>query len=228
MNVFNKEKFEFIDLNDPKITVQDMTFNTCQFEYCNISDHQLAEERALIKNVSINKCVVKGSSIGNNIFEDITVDGLKTNGLLQTWAAVFKHVILKGKIGRIMITTDWPNEDDKTLYSSFLEANDAFYKKIDWALDISNAEFEEFEVKGIPGHLIKIDHETQGILLKERLLNIDIDKLGLKRKIFKYAIEDLLDSRYDDWLIVAPKKSRNFDDLYHDLNILKNANLIKD
>ena len=43
-------------------------------------------------------------------------------------------------------------------------AGQAFYQKIDWALDISRGEFRDLELKGIPARLVRRDPETQLIV----------------------------------------------------------------
>lgn len=47
---------------------------------------------------------MQGSSLHCAVVEDVLVDGLQTSDLHQAWGAVFKHVALRGKIGRLIVT----------------------------------------------------------------------------------------------------------------------------
>lgn len=56
----------------------------------------------LSKRVRLSNAVFRKCSVRAAVVEDVLVHGLKTSGLFQTWAAVFRHVTLKGKIDRVM------------------------------------------------------------------------------------------------------------------------------
>lgn len=49
----------------------------------------------LSKRVRLSNAVFRKCSVRAAVVEDVLVHGLKTSGLFQTWAAVFRHVTLR-------------------------------------------------------------------------------------------------------------------------------------
>ena len=96
---------------------------------------------------------------------------MKTNGDLQTWGAVFKHVMFRGKIDLLMISPAIkggmaPPETQR----AFDAANDQYYRGVDWALDISQADFVDCDIQRVPANLVRRDPETQVVVTRERAM----------------------------------------------------------
>jgi hypothetical protein len=103
-------------------------------------------------------------------FEDVTVDTLRLPALHMLGGCVFKHVILRGKIGPLMTippNSMSPNESELTAGVV------AKYEDVDWALDISEAVFSDADFYYVPGELIRRDENTQGLLRREAFRDID-------------------------------------------------------
>jgi hypothetical protein len=153
------------------------------------------------------------------------IDGLRTHNLLACWGTVFKHVVLRGQIGRIMISpavatgTATPEEQ-----RAFEEANKAYYASVDWALDIREAEFEEADIRGIPAALIRRDPETQIVVTRQNALEGNWRSVDLSGTWWATSIEFLLDRPSDpDIVLVAPKRHRRFRELLEALRRLRKA-----
>ena len=182
MRVFEKEEFRsFYD--DGGQVFQDLEFRRCHFVSSAISITKDPRLRSTVRNVKLINCQQHGCAIDTAVLEDVLIDGLKTNGLVQTWGAVFKHVTMRGKIGRIMLsplvaTGQAPPEVQR----AFDEANAEYYAKVDWALDISEGEFEELDIRGVSARLIRraVDRElhlAKGSLPKVVPKDVIIDHL---------------------------------------------------
>jgi hypothetical protein len=95
------------------------------------------------------------------VLEDVIVDSLKTIGLLQVWGAALKHVTLRGRVGEIMFS---PQVDlglaPEDVQSAFRKANAAYYRSVDWAIDIREADPDDLELAGIPGRLVRRNPEN--------------------------------------------------------------------
>ncbi|MFP3710416.1 hypothetical protein SB783_41270, partial [Paraburkholderia sp. SIMBA_009] len=101
------------------------------------------------------------------VFEDVVVEDLSTNPILLVWAAFFRRVTLKGKIGKINLNlTPEAFCTDADRLRQFETARAAFYAETDWALDISDARLLGLRCEGVPLHLIRRDPQTQVILDK--------------------------------------------------------------
>ena len=152
------------------------------------------------------------------------MDGLKTHGLLQTWGAVFKHVTLRSKIGRIMVSPFVaPGKATPEQQRAFDAANAAYYANVDWALDISEAEFEECDLRRVPAHLVRRDPETQVVVKRENALRGEWRKLDLSRTYWASAIEGFLAEGDRDVILVAGKRQKGFRDLLDGLEKLREA-----
>jgi hypothetical protein len=127
--------------------------------------------RSTVRDVKLIQCEQRGCALEAAIVEDVLVDGFKTNGLFQTWGAVFKRVTLRGKIARVMISPSVATaQATAQQQGAFDEANAAYYENGDWALDISEAEVEELDIRGVPARLIRRDPDSQVVVTRERAM----------------------------------------------------------
>lgn len=220
---------KFVDLHDRNSArlFQNLHFLNCQFESCSLSFTKKPERRSIVRDVRIENCEVRGCMIYPAILQDIHVDGLKTYGMLTIWGAVFARVSLTGKIGGIKISpyVD-PKQRTSTMQKRFDEANAAFYPSIDWALDISAAEFtDEIDIRGIPARLIRRDPKTQVVVTREKALEGTWRQLDLSGTYWPTAIEFLLNRDDPDVVLVAPKHHRTFGRLLQGLEQLREAGI---
>lgn len=226
-----REFHSFTDRNSKKV-FSDLAFVKCHFVGCNVSNATDPKYRSTIKNIAIIDCEQHGSSLGAAIVEDTTVDGFKTHGLFQTWGAIFKHVTLKGKLGRIMTSPFAPAFIASTmkkldLQRAFDKANALYYSSVDWALDIREAQFEEADLRGIPARLVLRDAETQFILTREKALEGKWREVDLSGTHWKTSIEFLSESGSQDEILVAPKRHPRYRPLLAGLWALRDAGVVE-
>jgi hypothetical protein len=225
--VFENQTFRCFYDQDSGAVFSDLEFRDCSFESCRISITEDPKLRSVVRNVKLVNCSQRGCAIDAAILEDVVVDGLKTRSqLLQIWGAVFKHVVLKGRIDRVMIT--WSlgtiEVDKPEIQRAFLTSNMAFYREVDWALDISGAEVNEIDIRGIPASLIRRDPETQVVVTRERAMETPWKDMDLNETLWKTWIAEFLDSEIEtDVVLAAPKRHRNYYRLLEDLHRLRDA-----
>jgi len=94
--------------DDGKHVYTDVELIKCSFVGCGLSITRVPADRTIVRNARIHNCDVRGCAINTAVIEDTVIDGLKTYNLLQCWGAVFKHVVFKGRIGRVMISPPYP------------------------------------------------------------------------------------------------------------------------
>jgi hypothetical protein len=174
----------------------------------------------------MRNCVCAGipEAVWCPIVEDVVVDHLRIENELHTWGAVFRHVTLRGRIGRVMIRTFVsltlePPEKLRPLN----EANAEYYRTVDWALDISQAEFADCDIRGIPARLIRRDPETQVVVTREKAVEGAWKELDLSRTHWQVALDFMLNRGDGDVVLVAPKRSRRFKELLAGLELLRKA-----
>lgn len=225
MKKFEGQEFvQWFD-RDSGAIYSDLEFVRCRFESSGLSITRDPMLRATVRNMRLTKCEQRGSAIDAAIIEDVLVDGLKTNGLLQTWGAVFKHVTLRGKIGRIMVSPlVAPGSATPEEQRAFDVANAEYYAGVDWALDISEAEFEgECDLRRVPAPLVRRDPDTQVVIKREKAMSGKWRDLDLSKTYWASAIEGFLQEGDPDIVFVAGKRDRKFRDLVDGLKKLRDA-----
>ena len=172
--------------------------------------------RPVIRAVGLRRCRIL-SSVGctliGAIVEDVLVEDLKTDGMVQTWATVFKHVRLRGKIGWLMFSDLFTPCDPPTskLQQTIAKANADYYSKVDWALDISQAEFQDLDCRGVPSRLVRRNPETQMMLTRQRVLERQ-DSIGAGGEYWEALVKlflrraDGYGGPMDDAICVVPRQ----------------------
>lgn len=204
---------------------EDIEFRRCSFISSAISITRNPSRRSTVRRCRIISCEQRGCAIDTAILEDVLVDGLLTHGLLQTWGAVFKHVTLRGRLGRIMtsdrIATGTATASEQR---AFDEANAAYYAAVDWALDLREAEFtDEPDFRGIPARLVIRDPASQVVVTRERAMQGTWRQVDLSNTYWEAYIQGMLTYGYPDVVLVAPKRSRRFRKLRDGLAKLRDA-----
>ena len=102
-----------------------------------------------------------------------------------------------------------------SLQRTFEKANAEYYSTVDWALDIKEAEFDDFDCRGVPSRLVRRNPETQMMLTRERVLAC-VDEVAAGGKYWEGLIKLFLDKSpydcHDDAIYVVPRKPpRGFD-----------------
>ena len=224
MRVFEDQLFHrFVDY-DSNAEFADIEFRRCDFRGCLVSKTHQPSVRTTIRGISLIDCTENGCSIGTAIVEDVIVDTLRAPGLFQCFGAVFKHVVLRGKFDRLMFSSavDLLGQNPN-LQQAFDEANAEYYRHVDWALDISQGEFKELDLRGVPGHLIRRDPETQVRVTRRRALEGAWRELPFEEVVTSGCITLMLQQELPDLVIIAPKRHRKFKHRLHDLQLLRQA-----
>lgn len=226
MQVFRDQEITDAIVHKPRgRVVSDMEFEKCRFWNCGFIGDYGPADRPVVRRLSFRNCSEKASWIFGPIIEDVMVDGLRTTGLLITFGAVFKHVILRGKIGQIKMNACFQvgptGRHELERERAYQEANSQFYQQVDWALDISEAEFLECDIDGIPSHLIRRDPDTQVVIKRENAINVEWQRLNLEQTWWDLSINNLIEEGRDDRVLIAPKRHRKFKELVQGLRMLR-------
>jgi len=206
----SRQRFRGYDDRDSGALIEGLTFDRCEFDDCIVSIGRTPALRTTVRNCEFLRCVVQRScGVYTPVVEDSTVDGLKTPGTLFLRGAVFKHVVLKGKIGGLVVAP--PRVTSVGSEEAFRIANREYYSTVDWALDLTQVEAQlELELAQVPGHLVRRDPTTQILVTRERLLAADWRKIDLEGTPYDIALDRLAREGYDSRVLVAPSGHRSF------------------
>ena len=132
--------------------LEHMTFKRCYFKGQGLSMVQRPEKRTIVRHMVLEDCETTGCTIGPAILDTVRVRNLKTSRLLQVWAAAFRRVKLEGRMPSLMVSPYFDAMLSQTpMQRRFEEANHEFYTTVDWAVDITEAEFPAIELLARPG-----------------------------------------------------------------------------
>lgn len=226
MRLFIDQTFDGFDDRDSGAVFSDLEFRRCHFEGCTLSLTSKPSLRSTVRNVRLIECSETGMTLRSAIVEDVVVDDFKTHG--QPFfidGAVFKHVVLRGRIEDIVISPligssrEWERPQP-----AFDKANAEYYRHVDWALDISQAEFKAFTFRGgIPVHLIRRDPETQVIVTRQKAIDGKWRELAYQDGLCKTSLDLFLKREDPATILVAPKRHRKFPNYLADLQLLREA-----
>jgi hypothetical protein len=106
---------------------------------------------------------------------------------------------------------------------AFDEARSVYYAQVQWALDISTAEFRDLDLRGVPTHLVRLDPETQAVVTRDSIAAGSWTRLKLKHPVWKVIFNRMLAFGDPDAIVSAPKLSSDFETLMKDLKLLHRA-----
>lgn len=109
--------------------------------------------------------------MGPVIFDELTVDGFDCNDLQIVNACAFRHVVFRGVIRRVNVS--WQPITSAPKFAANIERlNREFHSNVDWALDLSEAEFDDTVVRlDVPYSLIRLDPGRQVIVPQRAVLS---------------------------------------------------------
>ncbi|MBT2539178.1 hypothetical protein J7E99_00280 [Streptomyces sp. ISL-44] len=182
----------------------------CEFNGCDLAQFDDPGLGLVVRDLTAERITVKRSFVDGVRFEDVVIDGLALSSLTHLNGCVFRHVTLRGRIGPVMTTP--PNFSlPEEMQAAFAAGIEAYYADADpdadWALDISEAEFEEADLYYVPGHLVRRDPETQFLLHRDRLVGIDVGQLSTFARI---AVDRFESTPFSSIVAVAPRRAGYF------------------
>lgn len=204
-------------------TIEGFEMVRCEFQGAHLVQFDDAEMNLVIRNVTLTKCVAKRrSSVHGARIEDVLVDGLTTGPEALIDSCVFRHVTLRDRIGSVMFQPP-PSTMDEAMREAFISTVLRYYRDVDWAIDISEAEFSgDVNFFFVPGDLVRRDPETQFLLRRETLAGVNLDPFPVRARIEAGRFEV---TPFDSIVAIAPKRSKNFDQIRADLEELRKAGL---
>lgn len=230
--MFEGEEFFRFQDRDSGALFADLEFRKCLFRSCSVGLTRTFDpkKRTTIQNVRLLDCEAAGCFIGPAILQDVVVDGLKTPKVVIADGCVFKHTVIMGRVDRVIIGPIIPpvgiyEENRAKIAGWFEKANAEYYKTVDWALDISEGEFSDFDIRGIPSRLIRRDPFTQAVVKRKKVLDGKWRKLDLSGTWWPVSLEMLGKSNWEDEVLIAPKRHRQFSQALKGIYILRDAGI---
>lgn len=200
------------------LVVQDCEFRNANFGFNPKRGAQGGDraERISVRRCRVSNCVVRNAEICNSEFSDIVGD------MLICWGALFREVVLRGAIERLMLH-GIPGGTASLAQKSLAKASrDEFYRRTDWALDISEARFEDFSIRtdAVPLRLLRLDKNSQFIFRRSDRDYSELATVGVSGYTYN-TLRLLQEEGGSECLLVAPKLNQPlYDKVLRDVELL--------
>jgi hypothetical protein len=171
---------------------------------------------SILQNCSFSACVMAGVRL-----ENVTVDGARLSKSSLS-GCVFRNVTLRGKIGQFIVGGPVRSLRGE-MFAAFSEGMVDFYRDVDWALDIRDAQFAGATIRAVPGELVRRDEDRHFLLRRtdrDTVLSLP-DAPVLAKTYFRNF--DL--TPFDSMVAVASQRSKTFVNQLADLQWLRERSL---
>ena len=208
--------------------VGDVELVSCTLQGCSIgyAHSRSFSRRTIVENVIVKDCRISKCLVGPAQLQDIYLENI-LGGDLLVWGALFKHVTMKGRFDGVLIHGKARLEMSGEELRRYWPLCDRFYADCDWALDISDAEFGDFDIRtrGVPASLVRRDAETQAVVKAVKI------REGLWKRM---QLGGLVETAFNLWesgggedlIIVAPKRNKTgFAEVMTDIRRLRDAGI---
>lgn len=216
----SRETIEYLRSFGGKRTYSGIDLDRVTFVSCVLGQNDDPEYGFVVRDVNARRCRTKACTVHGVRFEDVTVDGLACDHL-SLGGCLFKHVTLKGKIGSILTTPVKTLSEETT--AAMKAAMVAYYQDVDWALDISEAEFSDAGFYMVPGELVRRDPETQFLVRREVVVPV-MDSVPFGLRVAASRFES---TPFDSIVVVAPRRSKHFERDLAELRGAREAGLVE-
>lgn len=171
----------FIKLtNMSKLRLIDGHSEGALFEGCKFGDITIGsltsslEGRVTFEGVTLQKVKVGIVTMYAPILKSILVDNVSTRVHAHICGALFEQCVFKGRVGSLMLIegVDRSKRASDGVNLEVINENAAAYDEMNWALDISGADFTEFDCRSIPAEKILINNESQIAVNYQKLKEI--------------------------------------------------------
>lgn len=225
IRMITDKTLELNHFGDEAVKISGMSFQRCFFDNSGIGPPSHPRFRSFISDLYLQECRQRACALSGVVIDNVVVDGLGREGRMPLFLSgvALRHVTLKGRIGFFKLqATPYINPTAQQL-KLWADANRAYYEGVDWALDISEAQFTFApDLHFIPGSLIRIDPATQALVTREKAMSVSLDSLPWGDSGFDIALKWFIeDGPYDEVVLVAPKKSKGFSADVKVLNMLR-------
>jgi len=208
------------------LSVRSCTFVNCRFGY-NKSLFGGGCDRVAnseFYDCKVSRCIVGPAELTSVAFFNISGD------MLISWGALFNQVVLEGRFSPMMFHGVPGSKLSNLERQEHIYQRDKYYECVDWALDISRADFADFEIRtgAIPLKLIRRDCNTQFIIKDERGVvdNNFIENLRVSAYTKSFLSVMIADGG-SEGLLVAPRLDRPvFEEIMLDAEVLSKSGLL--
>lgn len=203
----------------------DRVYQRCDFVGVSVGNQNDLSSMPRLSRLQFEACSTRGVAFDLAVLDEVEVDQLKTHNMLMFNGTLFRRTILRGRVGKMILNTLLQPENPAFVEECAQHANE-FYRNIDWALDISEAIFDDCAIRSVPADLIRRDPETQAVVRRETVNRVGWDHPAIASSRLRADLEDMIFLDLQEAVIIAPKGNRrNFASTMEGIRILRDAGI---
>ncbi|MCY7362587.1 MAG: hypothetical protein LH629_11065 [Ignavibacteria bacterium] len=201
----------------------------------------IPDSRTKISNCNFQNISVESRSCFQQKarFQNVNFENMQSDDLLRISGVIFDKVVLKGKFDRLLLKSDhagmmfnhhergidFITGEECAILNAYAENE---YQKIEWALDIIEAEFRECDLHpSIPANLVKINPETQVLIKYDKIAKINWKEMStIQSNDAKYWCS-LTEKNKRDSIFIAPQRNKKrFGEYMESFKILREEGIV--
>lgn len=189
-------------------------------------------DRLIVRNVTATNCTVDTVIVGPVVFDTLHVDNLKTAQHLWLPGCAFRCCVLRGKIGKVLQFDKADPMAPRTdkFNHQFIEDNARIWSDCEWSLDITEAEFEDFDLRGVPGETVRINTQNQVCVDFQKSSTAQeagaFEELnGFPKMVMNNGLKRRKDSKYN-FVLATNSSSRDYQEMCELFNWLAKNDLL--
>jgi hypothetical protein len=204
-NEYSGRTFEHERIERDIDTCQGATFRRCTFFGCVVRPSGGDGFLSVGADLTFDRCSFVNNAVQRLVLRDWTLSSYRTPAdPFFLISCLFARVRFTGTCGSTLILGPQPSATSPAR-NVIEQGAIAFYKDVDWALDIRDAKFTDLKVLFVPGELVLRNPERHFLVYRERLKSVDRDTLP-------DAVRERLDvvrtSPFSSTVMIAPDKGR--------------------
>jgi hypothetical protein len=192
-----------------KAAYEGMTLRSCAFNQCHIARRNKPGDWTKISNITVTDASQWNCSLDTAAIEAVSLHNLKRTGEapLFLWGCVFSRVKLSGRISAIKINRSIGIEAEaRAAQSAWDRAMVDYYASLDWALDITEAQFPGgVQFEAVPGRLIRRNPRVQALVLRQKLENADLSTIDFQGTALDLSLSGFLQNSLFDSVAIAAR-----------------------
>jgi hypothetical protein len=156
------------------LVIEGPDFKRCQFHWCGIESHDGPTEKprqgvvhATVRGVTLMRCRLSKMHVWDVVFEDCVLDHPKVVSQNVLKGCVYRHVTIRGDAGFLCLEDHYAvDETEREVRVSAPTAeerarrrewDEAYYRDVDWALDVREANTRSMRIENVPPRLVRRD-----------------------------------------------------------------------
>lgn len=183
--------------------IEDVSLSNTSINNCHIPAPSRPARRTVVRRVKLYRIQHYSCYAHGALFEDVIVTDLRGGRRAPSFffGCAFKNVVLRGWIGGFMVRSEVGVFHPPRIIRRYRKANLALYRSMDWALDITEAQFSSLDsFESVPAHLVRRNPDMHFVITRS---SADAILATNNTSIWSIVAKQLIRTGMPDMVVVA-------------------------